>query len=52
MAAQEADRRDEAVTIAIPPGPHLGDLPNITVGKDSSVNVQATSPGGTTTCDS
>jgi superoxide dismutase, Cu-Zn family len=28
-------------------GPHLGDLPNITVGKDSSVNVQATSPGGT-----
>ncbi|HEX2250314.1 MAG TPA: superoxide dismutase family protein [Gemmatimonadales bacterium] len=30
-----------------PKGPHLGDLPNITVGKDSSVNVQATSPGGT-----
>jgi ATP-binding cassette ChvD family protein len=26
MAAQEAERRDEAVTIQIPPGPHLGDL--------------------------
>ncbi len=26
MAAQEADRRDEAVTIQVPPGPHLGDL--------------------------
>ncbi len=30
-----------------PKGPHLGDLPNLTVGKDSSVTVQATSPGGT-----
>ncbi|MFO0958074.1 MAG: energy-dependent translational throttle protein EttA [Isosphaeraceae bacterium] len=26
LAAQEAERRDEAVTIQIPPGPHLGDL--------------------------
>src|SRR5437762_2033056 len=26
MAAQEAERRDEAVTIQVPPGPHLGDL--------------------------
>ncbi len=26
MARQQADRRDEAVTIQIPPGPHLGDL--------------------------
>jgi ATP-binding cassette ChvD family protein len=26
MAAEEADRRDEAVTIQIPPGPHLGTL--------------------------
>ena len=26
LAAEEADRRDEAVTIQIPPGPHLGDL--------------------------
>jgi Cu-Zn family superoxide dismutase len=30
-----------------PDGPHLGDLPNITVGADSMVNVQVTSPGGT-----
>jgi superoxide dismutase, Cu-Zn family len=30
-----------------PKGPHLGDLLNLTVGKDSSVTVQATSPGGT-----
>jgi len=29
-----------------PKGPHLGDLPNLTVGRDSSVSVQATSPGG------
>ena len=29
-----------------PKGPHLGDLPNITVAKDSSVSVQATTPGG------
>ncbi len=29
-----------------PKGPHLGDLPNITVGRDSSVMVQATTPGG------
>jgi Cu-Zn family superoxide dismutase len=28
-------------------GPHLGDLPNITVGRDSSVAVNATTPGGT-----
>ena len=26
MAAQEADRRDEAIVLQIPPGPHLGDL--------------------------
>lgn len=30
-----------------PAGPHLGDMPNITVGPDSTVNVQATTPGGT-----
>jgi Cu-Zn family superoxide dismutase len=30
-----------------PAGPHLGDMPNITVGPDSSVSVQATTPGGT-----
>lgn len=30
-----------------PQGPHFGDLPNITVATDSSVTVQATSPGGT-----
>jgi Cu-Zn family superoxide dismutase len=30
-----------------PQGPHFGDLPNITVAADSSVTVQATSPGGT-----
>jgi Cu-Zn family superoxide dismutase len=30
-----------------PAGPHLGDMSNITVGADSSVNVQATTPGGT-----
>lgn len=29
-----------------PQGPHLGDMMNITVGADSSVNVQLTSPGG------
>ncbi len=29
-----------------PKGPHLGDLPNITVAADSSVTVQATTPGG------
>lgn len=28
-------------------GPHLGDMPNITVGEDSSVTVDATTPGGT-----
>lgn len=28
-------------------GPHLGDLPNISVERDSSVTVEATSPGGT-----
>jgi Cu-Zn family superoxide dismutase len=27
-------------------GPHLGDLPNLTVGQDGSVSVQATTPGG------
>ena len=26
LASQEADRRDEAVVLQIPPGPHLGDL--------------------------
>jgi Cu-Zn family superoxide dismutase len=30
-----------------PQGPHLGDLPNITVGRDSSVTVEATTVGGT-----
>jgi len=30
-----------------PQGPHFGDFPNITVGADSSVNVQSTTPGGT-----
>jgi Cu-Zn family superoxide dismutase len=30
-----------------PAGPHLGDLPNLTVAADSSVTVQATTPGGT-----
>lgn len=30
-----------------PQGPHLGDMMNITVGQDSTVNVQATTPGGT-----
>ncbi|HEU4628780.1 MAG TPA: superoxide dismutase family protein [Gemmatimonadaceae bacterium] len=30
-----------------PQGPHFGDMPNITVGADSSVNVQVTTPGGT-----
>ncbi len=30
-----------------PAGPHLGDMPNITVGPDSTVSVQATTPGGT-----
>ena len=30
-----------------PQGPHLGDLPNITSGADSSAHVDATSPGGT-----
>jgi Cu-Zn family superoxide dismutase len=29
-----------------PQGPHLGDLPNITVAQDGSVMVQATTPGG------
>ena len=28
-------------------GPHLGDLPNLTVGQDRSVAVQSTTPGGT-----
>lgn len=30
-----------------PQGPHLGDLPNITVAADSSAHVELTSPGGT-----
>ena len=30
-----------------PQGPHLGDLPNLSVGRDSTVTVQATTPGGT-----
>lgn len=30
-----------------PQGPHLGDMPNLTVGADSSVSVQATTAGGT-----
>lgn len=30
-----------------PAGPHLGDMPNITVGDDSTVTIQATTPGGT-----
>ena len=30
-----------------PQGPHFGDLPNVTVGADSSVTIQATTPGGT-----
>ena len=29
-----------------PGGPHLGDLPNITVARDSSVTIDATTPGG------
>jgi Cu-Zn family superoxide dismutase len=30
-----------------PEGPHLGDLPNITVGGDGSVRIEAITPGGT-----
>lgn len=30
-----------------PQGPHLGDLPNVTVGADSTATIQATTPGGT-----
>jgi Cu-Zn family superoxide dismutase len=30
-----------------PQGPHLGDMPNITVGADSSANVQVNTAGGT-----
>ncbi len=30
-----------------PGGPHLGDLPNLTVGQNGSASVQATTPGGT-----
>jgi len=29
-----------------PQGPHMGDMPNLTVGQDSTVNVQVTTPGG------
>lgn len=29
-----------------PQGPHLGDMPNVTVGADSSVSVQVTTAGG------
>ena len=32
---------------ANPQGPHLGDMPNVTVAADSSVTIQATTPGGT-----
>ena len=32
---------------ANPRGPHLGDMPNVTVGADSSVTIQTTTPGGT-----
>jgi superoxide dismutase, Cu-Zn family len=30
-----------------PGGPHFGDLPNVTAGRDGSASVQATTPGGT-----
>lgn len=30
-----------------PQGPHFGDLPNVTVAADSTVAIQATTPGGT-----
>jgi Cu-Zn family superoxide dismutase len=30
-----------------PKGPHLGDLPNLTVGQDRSATIEATTPGGT-----
>lgn len=30
-----------------PQGPHLGDMPNLTVAADSSVSVQVSTPGGT-----
>jgi len=30
-----------------PGGPHLGDMPNISVGRDSSVTIDVTTPGGT-----
>lgn len=30
-----------------PQGPHFGDMPNLTVGADSTVSVQATTAGGT-----
>lgn len=29
-----------------PQGPHFGDLPNVTVGADGTVAIQATTPGG------
>jgi len=29
-----------------PQGPHLGDMPNVTVGADSTVAIQTTTPGG------
>lgn len=29
-----------------PAGPHFGDMPNITVGPDSTVAIEATTPGG------
>lgn len=29
-----------------PQGPHLGDLPNFTVGRDGSATIDATTPGG------
>jgi superoxide dismutase, Cu-Zn family len=34
-----------------PQGPHLGDMPNITVGSDSSADVNATTAGGTVSGD-
>ena len=30
-----------------PQGPHFGDMPNVTAGADSTVAIQATTPGGT-----
>lgn len=38
---------DRAHGTANPRGPHLGDLPNLTVGADGAVAVEARTPGGT-----